>query len=281
MGSLYINSIMKFLKYYLVLIVSHVPRLSLELSGGSFVKTLSLTLSLWFFLFSRKTFYKMKPKNFHFVYKKRHFYLTLQSPVDVAALVEVFVLLEYKWDLPQTPKSILDLGAHWGDTATYYAIQYPDATVYSLEPSPSVFERLKMQVTQFPNVFPVQGALGKTDGEIDFYVSESTLGNSVIERSKNDRKISVPSFSLDELCRKAGVEKFDLIKFDIEGAEQFIFSDERAKSLGVAFIGEIHLDLMNYTIQDVKNYFTDFETTFEKINEQRYIIKASNNSIVR
>lgn len=263
------------IKYYFRTFFVDIPKLAGQLAGGSFLEQIHLCLQLWWFVLSRKTILKGKPKHFRFTFEGKAFEVELRSGIDVAVLGEVFVLKEYVWDKIKNPKAILDLGAHWGDTAIYYALKYPDARIISVEPSPHIFKRLKTTTKQFSHITPVQGALGSETGEMEFFVSENTLGNSLTRRSSSDSVIKVRTFTINDLCSHAGIETFDLIKFDIEGGEQHIFSDPGIKKRANAFIGEIHLDLMDVSLEDIRKYFiNDFEVEIQQIHNQRYIIKA-------
>lgn len=263
------------IKYYFRTFFVDIPKLAGQLAGGSFLEQIRLCLQLWWFVLSRKTILKGKPKHFQFTFEGKAFEVELQSGIDVAVLGEVFVLKEYVWDKIKNPKAILDLGAHWGDTAIYYSLKYPDARIISVEPSPHIFKRLETTAKQFSHITPLQGALGSEAAEMEFFVSENTLGNSLTRRSSSDSVIKVKTFTVDDLCSHAGIEAFDLIKFDIEGGEQHIFSDPNFKKRTVAFIGEIHLDLMDVSLEDIRKYFiNDFEVEIQQIRNQRYIIKA-------
>lgn len=246
------------------------------LSENKLVRATGLTFILWFFLISRKTFLRGVPKTFQFTYKDKQFSLQLNSAIDIAVLVEIFVLKEYEWKLPFEVKNILDLGAHWGDSAIYYSLEYPGSKVFAVEPTPAEFARLQKLSNVF-NIVPINGALGDVDGTSTLFVSKSSLGNSFSKRSETDSEIAIETFTMQKLGHLAGVEKFDLIKFDIEGAEKIIFADKNIKSLAKAFIGEIHLDLMDVSLEEVKNYFSDFNLSISELSKTRYIIKAVKN----
>lgn len=204
----------------------------------------------------------------------RQFNLELASAIDIAVLSEIFVLKEYAWEPKHEINSILDLGAHWGDSALYYTLKYPNAKIYAVEPTPSEFERLKKISETFTNIYPIQGALSDTGEDADLYITKSSLGNSLIRRSHNDEKIIVKTLTFKRLCDLADIEQFDLVKFDIEGAEKIIFSDTGSLNFAKAFIGEIHYDLMSLNKIDIANFFAGWTTQETLINSVRSIISA-------
>lgn len=265
---------MKLLFYYLKLVFIFLPRLSKELSQ-TFLGSAILLVELWCFLLTRKTMLRGKTRSFSFVYKDKNFTLDINSPIDIAALVEIFVLKEYRWDLKHSIKNILDLGAHWGDSSIFYAMEYPQARVFAVEPSPTAFSRLSGLGLQFPNIKFIQAAFSNHVGEDVLYVSSNSLGNSLSKRSHNDVKVSVKTYDQESLCALAEVTKFDLVKFDIEGGEKYLFDRNLINTFARSYIGEVHFDLMDMTKEEVEEAFTGFEVSFTKLSEKRYILRAT------
>lgn len=263
------------MKHYIKTLFWYIPKLAKEFSGNSSLNCLILTFNFWAFVLTRKTILRGVPKTFKFEYKSKIFTLKSYTAIDIAVLAEVFVLKEYEWRLDHKVDNILDLGSHWGDSSIYYAMEYPQATIFAVEPTPDAFNRLTELSKQFPNITPIKGALSDKAGEQTLFVSDSTLGNSFIKRSTNGGEISVSTFDFNSLKNIMGVKMVDLVKFDIEGAEKYLFADSSIKNYVKSFIGEIHLDLMDVSLEDVHEYFSDFKLDLFKLSESRYIIKAT------
>jgi hypothetical protein len=111
---------------------------------------------------------------------------------------------------------------------------------------------------------------------MNLFVSPSSLGNSFERRSESDEVIQVQTHSLGGLCQLAGEEKFDIIKFDIEGAEAILFADTNNKNLGNFFIGEVHYDLISMSNEQVKIFFKGWQYEEIVISKDRSIIKSYN-----
>lgn len=252
------------------------PKLATALAGHSYPRASFLYFKFLYFSISRKSLLKNKPLNFKFYFNKRRFSLDLLNNLDIAVLVEIFVLKEYDW----TPsnfdgaKNILDLGAHWGDTALFYALKFPSAQIISVEPMPETYSRLKYVTEQFKNVLTQQGALDEVTKKVTFYVSENSVGNSLLKREQSTSAIKVQTITIDEILKKFNVAKFDLVKFDIEGAETVIFNYENLPNFSDAYIGEIHLDLIDTTLDDIKSKFIGFNVDFKYLKNNRYILTA-------
>ena len=61
------------------------------------------------------------------------------------------------------PRGILDIGAHIGCAALYFASQYPNTAIYSFEPVPENFKLLQQNVGEQPNIRAFNVALGDKD----------------------------------------------------------------------------------------------------------------------
>jgi len=251
-----------------------VPRLAWALSKN-LVHFVKLFFALAYFLITRQSVFRGEVMSFNFFFNETSFALSLYDPVDISALIEIFVLREYDWRLKSSPETILDLGAHWGDTTLYYKLVYPDAVIMAVEPMPEMYVRLERLKEKYQNLQVVRAALTAQGGEVEIYKNDSFLGSSTIHRSGGHaEKVVVPAVTIDQLKEMADVDYFDLIKFDIEGAEEILFLNQNLKSLAKAYIGEIHLDLINLSLQQIKDKFSDFDVSFTKISPTRYIFKA-------
>lgn len=251
------------------------PKLAFVLAGSHFFASVALYLKVVYFSVSRKFLMKGHAMVFNFMFNKRNFELSLENNLDLAVLIEIFVLNEYMWKPGHEVKTILDLGAHWGDTAIYYTCIFPEAEIVAVEPMSSSFKRLSNHSAHLDNIKILHAALTEKTGTIDLYYSENSVGNSLTEREQSQSKETVRAVTVSEIKEFAQVKKFDLVKFDIEGAEQALFTNPEVKNLGRSFIGEIHLDLIEMTLDEIRNVFEDFEVTFNFLKKNRYIMIAT------
>jgi len=196
--------------------------------------------------------------------------------MDIAVLREVFVDKEYDWCPTEDPKVIIDLGAHFGDTALYYHARFPNAKIIAVEPSPENYERLIQHTKHIPNIVAVQAAVGSSDGEVTLNLMPSSLGHSVMQRKDSDHSVVVSQLSLATLFQQQKIDKADLIKFDIEGAEFDLISSIPAEEYSTVYIGEIHFDLRpNYNLDWIEKKFVVFDRQITSLsNKKRVILKA-------
>lgn len=257
------------------LIFKVIPALSIRLSGKNPVVVLWTTIVLWYFALTRKT---MKCKNdlpVTFMWQGRTFKIFLRTNADIAVLREIFLDQEYAWCPVEDPRIIIDLGAHFGDTAIYYACRFPSATIYALEPSPENYERLVKHTTNFKNIIPIQAAVGSSDKMVDFNLVGSSLGHSVTIRENTLETIAVRQISLPTLYETYGIKSADLIKFDIEGGEFDLLSHIEVKDFTKACIGEVHFDLdTRFRVDDLGSLFVGCDFEFDKIGNHRALVRV-------
>jgi FkbM family methyltransferase len=116
-----------------------------------------------------------------------------------------------------------DIGANVG----YYArLMSPRAEhVYAFEPDPDNFALLQRNCRNFPNITPLNMAVGETTGTVDFFkVPNSAMRHSLIDEGGGTQKILVTCTSLDDFVREKGIAHVSLIKIDVEGAEEQVFA---------------------------------------------------------
>jgi len=119
--------------------------------------------------------------------------------------------------------TIIDIGANRGQFAYCSHILYPEAEIYSFEPTPTVYQLLVKKMEGVKNFKSFNFAMGKEVGEIDFIAYENSLINSVYKSvdSKIAGTYKVKVETLDNLVSKNEI-KFsgsNLLKLDVQGFE--------------------------------------------------------------
>lgn len=251
-------------------------RLSRELSGATATGRFCSFAKLAYFAVTRKLSKNKKEYIFEFAYLGSSAQYKLQYPMDLAALHEVYVDREYDWWPKQVaPQVIVDLGAHFGDTAVYYAARFPGVKIVAVEPAPQSFSRLQSQSVGLSELVTVNAAAGSSDGSVELYTMPSSLGHSLKKRGGSNGKVVVRQVTLPTLFGEVGIGRADLIKFDIEGAEYELFSSVNPANFADAYIGELHLDIGNFTLEQFMSLFKDFSIETKKLSEYRFLFRAA------
>jgi FkbM family methyltransferase len=128
---------------------------------------------------------------------------------------------------------IIDGGGYIGTAAIMLARAFPDATIVSLEPSRENFAVLAMNTAAYPNVIPLNMALGSTEGSTQL-VDRGTggVGFSTVQAPADcaspSRLHDVAVTTVSDLMRRFHAPGIDFLKLDVEGAEHDLLKGQPA-----------------------------------------------------
>lgn len=135
---------------------------------------------------------------------------------------------EYAFDLPFSPKIIVDAGANIGMASIYFARRYPEAKIFAIEPEASNFAVLVNNVRPYLAIIPIQAALWNRDGEICVTEPDPASGSRgewAFVTSEEGTGAKVRAITMRTLMKEMHIPAIDLAKIDIEGAEMEVFED--------------------------------------------------------
>lgn len=123
----------------------------------------------------------------------------------------------------QPGMTIVDIGANIG----YYAVLAglragPTGTIVAYEPDPTNLSFLEKNLERngLTNAVAVQKAVSNQAGIATFYLTEHNKGTHSLANNRDVREtIEVETDTLDLSLRALGIEKVNVLKIDIEGAE--------------------------------------------------------------
>ncbi len=166
---------------------------------------------------------------------------------DLSGLREILIDEEYDF-LSHTIQNketftILDCGAHIGLPVLWAATINPSIKVLSVEASPDTFKVLaKNRENSKIDWNIINRACWSDETEISF----QTHGDSMSHRVSMEGGVKVKGISLPDLLNMTGNENIDLIKIDIEGAEEkFLCSYPEALNRIDRMVIELHPKLCN------------------------------------
>jgi FkbM family methyltransferase len=203
---------------------------------------------------------------------------SLSHRSDLSVLEHVFLDLEYAVEMPP-PEVIFDLGANFGAASVFFAQRWPQSRVYAVEPNPEMFRRLREAAQAYPRIICMNYAVADRDGMADFIVAQNHVASSLFRGDPAGRKVAVATRTLSSLMAEAGVDRVDLLKFDIEGAEAFLFPDRSALDGFDVLLGEVHKDLIGMSETDFLRPFVGYriEKRFESKNE--FVVLATREAV--
>ncbi len=154
-------------------------------------------------------------------------------------LILIYGALEYDVDFSQlgSVRSMLDLGANVGLASIYLADRLGIERTFCVEAAGGNFRLLKENLARnLPQARAIHAAAVGRPGA--YHVEE---GGEPGEIRVLPGKGSVEALTVSEILDQAGMDRVDLLKIDIEGAEEEIF--ERVEEWGDrvgAVLGEVH-----------------------------------------
>jgi FkbM family methyltransferase len=163
------------------------------------------------------------------------------SSVDFALFREIFLCGQYDHDLGQ-PDTILDLGGYCGYTAVYFSALFPNARIAAVEPHPDNFAALIANLKlNHLSATAFQAAATVVDGPVRLYLGGGTTHGLMPTSWSTGDEMTVEGLSVATILDRLGWEGIDLLKIDIEGAEEMLFGAAQPWLARVkTIIGEYH-----------------------------------------
>jgi FkbM family methyltransferase len=126
---------------------------------------------------------------------------------------------------------VLDLGANEGDFSRAMIAQF-GCTVLAVEPSGEHCQRLQ----RIEGLRVIQAAVSASDGWAVFHVCANSQSSTIrpLPNESYKRTERIESLTLESLLLQQNIDRIDILKIDIEGAEADLFrsvSDQRLSSI--------------------------------------------------
>jgi FkbM family methyltransferase len=179
---------------------------------------------------------------------------------DVSTFRQVVLRGDYE-DIPirEHPSRIIDAGSNIGLAAIVMARKFPSCLIVAVELSPSNFDVLRRNVSQYPNIVAMNAALWSTSSVrvgIDLADGEYWSPRAVVSEAGTGHTCdSPPTVTVSELLARFNKSRCDLLKLDIEGGELEV--------LGAA---DDWVDAVDVVVVELHDRFVPGCTTaFEKI----------------
>ena len=124
------------------------------------------------------------------------------------------------------PRVIFDVGANVGQTIHRLRLPFPDARIFSFEPGSLAHVQLTRLAASDPLVRILKTALGETNGTATLHINPACDQNSLVvptpeaaasQHAGNSEPVTVET--LDHFCQREKINRIDLLKIDVEGAE--------------------------------------------------------------
>ena len=160
--------------------------------------------------------------------------LTIRCPVlDVLPTVEVFAMQEYDHPAIVWNKvaSVIDCGAHVG-SFSLWVTRRTACHVVAVEPNPKTFMLLRKNVNDLPDRVALRAvAVAGTVEHRTLYDTGYSPSASLLGANNSVGSFTVEAVTLEMLIDQSGFLMVDVLKLDVEGAEQEIFRTVKTETL--------------------------------------------------
>jgi FkbM family methyltransferase len=147
---------------------------------------------------------------------------------DIGPPAEVFGLGEY--DDPEFDwgrlRYVIDVGAHIGAFTIWVAARAPNCQVFAIEPNPEAIELLKQNLDSAgisARVRVLEAAVAGVSGQREFSITTMSPSATLLPVAERSAACAVTAITLAAAIVESGFPSVDLLKIDVEGAEEEIF----------------------------------------------------------
>jgi FkbM family methyltransferase len=159
-------------------------------------------------------------------------------------LYEYYMVRFFKKQL-RVDTVFFDVGAYIGQYAQLAAWAAPKGSVYAFEPNQESVERLRESIEEnrFSNLEVVPKGVGAAESRAAFYIGQQPSQSSLVAAHSSTKQVQeIVIISLDSFCEERRISQVDIIKIDVEEAEDEVISGamallERARPLIVLEVG--------------------------------------------
>jgi len=178
---------------------------------------------------------------------------------------------------PQDLITVIDVGAHKGESIRFFRKLFRNSEVYSFEPARLTFKILQKKYGGLEKVYLSNIAIGKEPGSATFYENSYSAMSSLIkpnqstlkgkikrviffQRSNSNRSYLVPISSLDMFFETREVSRNSILKIDTEGTELEVLIGGKGLVTRKVFTiiqFEIHRDKLRGHLESEINIFLE------------------------
>lgn len=160
---------------------------------------------------------------------------------------------------------VIDAGANIGTFTVYSAMRAIDGKIISIEPENRNFHRLKANVEAngFTNVRLVHAALSDINGTTHLKVCRTGSGTIIMQFDGEVQVQNCKTITIHDLLKTYSIQRINLLKLDIEGAEFLVFKDAT------------WLDYVDTIVMEIHSRFGDPDVIFNILKDHNFEVQSA------
>ncbi|MEP0869895.1 FkbM family methyltransferase [Trichocoleus desertorum AS-A10] len=211
--------------------------------------------------------------------KKMGYELKKISEGSVSQHYDAFFAQEYLFSGSEV-KTIFDVGANVGQTASEYSKRFKEAKIFCFEPFKTTFESLLDNFKNNDLIKPFNLAISDSIGNRTFFFNRADTTNSLLQISSCcnnyvDHKLvenlgssTVSTTTLDTFCKKEEINNIQILKMDIQGGELMALQGA-TNLLNLQAIDLIYTEILFASLYDGQTNFYDL---CEFLQKKKYFL---------
>jgi len=184
-----------------------------------------------------------------------------------------------KWIQNMNIKTVIDVGAHIGESALQFHELFPNAKIYSFEPLHDCFMRLNDNMKNVPNFRSFNLALGDKEGRLQIHRSEFSPSSSPLKMAKLHKEAfpfssgeileTVDVNTLDNIAQELDLEDNILLKIDVQGYEKSVIVGSQS------ILGRVKVIIIETSFHELYEGQPLFSDIYELLCEQGFVYSGS------
>jgi len=147
-----------------------------------------------------------------------------KNTTDMAIFSQIFFYREYKLKLDFRPQLIIDAGANVGYASLWFHLKYPRAEIIAIEPHHDNLKILKQNLEGIKQVKIIPKGLWPFNTKLKILPGSSGECGYETQEAFDDMKENIETITIKEILKLSNKKQIDILKIDIEGAEQELFN---------------------------------------------------------
>lgn len=178
---------------------------------------------------------------------------------DADCFQQVFVDLNYDFEINFNPRFIIDCGANVGFSSLFFHKKFKDALVVAVEPELSNYTMLCKNTAPYKQIQCLNKGIWNKNINLEITTEAFHKWGCRVRETEKESEDTIGAVTIGSIMKQFGYNEIDILKIDIEGSELEVFSENYEEWLPKTKI--IMIELHDWTRKNCSKAF--FKTLFQ------------------